>query len=82
MITLPDFHEFQYRAILPWPVDIHHRQSDWISSIESLEQWLEQYCGKERVDWIWVTDPDQEYWQTCIAFRNPRNKTLALIMWS
>ena len=82
MITLPDFHEFQYKAIVPWPVDIRHRQSDWVDSILALETWLAEYCGQEQEDWIWTTDPNQEYWQACIAFRNPHSKTLALIMWS
>jgi len=82
MIYLPEYHDFNHLALVPWPRDPLYTQDDWVYAIETIESWLEQYTGPHWVEWAFATTQEQEYWQACIAFRRERNKTLFLLTWS
>ena len=79
---LPEYHEFEFLAIAPWPVDPRHTQQDWVDSINLLEGWLERYAGPHLVEWAFSQHQQQQYWEACIAFRRERNKTLFLLQWA
>ena len=79
---LPEYHEFEYIALAPWPVNPRHYQRDWIDAIDILEAWLEQYTGPHLVEWAFSSQQDQNYWEACIGFRKERNRTLFLLQWA
>ena len=79
---LPEYHDFDYIALAPWPVDLGHRQIDWVNAIDTLEDWLQKYTGPHLVEWAFGTCREQHYWEACIAFRRERNKTLFLLTWA
>lgn len=78
---LPEYHNFSYVARVPWPW-VRTGQQDWIDSMFTLEQWLDSYVGPHSVEWAYSRQCDLEYWQANIAFKQERNKTLFLLMWS
>lgn len=78
---LPEYHNFEHLAIVPWPHRPLHYQEDWINNITELESWLTKYTGPHWVEWAYSTCQAQEYWQACVAFRQSRNKTLFLLQW-
>jgi hypothetical protein len=82
MIYLPEYHQFEYIALVPWPQQPALIQTDWVDTINTVEQWLEQYTGPHWVEWAFGTCQQQEYWQACVAFRRERNKTLFLLAWA
>jgi hypothetical protein len=82
MIYLPDYHFFEYKAIVPWPKYPFLYQQDWIDAIDTIESWLNHYCGSHWVNWAYATDQEQQYWEACIAFRRARDRTLFLLTWS
>jgi hypothetical protein len=79
---LPEYNEFDYSAVVPWPVDPRHYQQDWICAIDTIESWLEQYVGAHLVEWAFDGQREQEPWQACVAFRQERNRTLFLLCWA
>lgn len=82
ILFLPELHDFTYEAIVPWPRSPHLAQQDWVTSIETIESWLNQYCGHHWAEWAYSTSQDQQYWEACIAFRRERNRTLFLLTWA
>lgn len=79
---LPEYHNFEHIAVVPWPWVALGDQSDWIDSIFALEQWLDRYCGPHYAEWAYGQQPALEYWQACIAFKQAKHKTLFLLQWS
>ena len=73
-------HNFKYLATVNWPQS-NTRQQDWVTTMFTLEEWLEQHCGEHYLEWAYAEQPKREYWQACIAFRQERNKTLFLLQW-
>ena len=43
-----------YHAVAPWPHIYYRNQRDWISSMTSVESWLEQCVGHHCKDWTWT----------------------------
>ncbi len=76
---LPEQHDFKYVARVPWPKIYTNWQEDWISSIETLEQWLTEYTGPHWVEWAYSQMANQDYWEACVAFKQDRNRTLFLL---
>lgn len=81
-LFLPEYHQFNYSAIVPWPVDANYHQIDWVTAIDTIEAWLNRYCGAQWECWAHHTQLEQEYWEACIAFKLERSKTLFLLAWS
>jgi hypothetical protein len=46
--------ELPYRGVVPWPLIELNGQWDWISSVDSVESWLDQYVGHHYSDWTWT----------------------------
>lgn len=80
---LPEWHDFLYIAAAPWPV-IHnsYQQLDWVTAVETLEQWLNRYAGPHHAEWAYHNGTTVDYWTACIAFRRERNRTLFLLTWT
>ncbi len=79
---LPEYHDFEYVARVPWPKIYTNWQEDWVSSIETLETWLNQYTGRHWVEWAYSQQQNQCYWEACVAFKQDRNRTLFLLTWA
>ena len=79
---LPEYHEFEYIAIAPWPVNLSAHQIDWVNAIETVEEWLHKYTGPQWQEWAFATSQEQQYWEACIAFRREKYKTLFLLTWT
>lgn len=79
---LPEYHEFDYIAIAPWPIVAQPYQIDWINAIETIESWLVKYAGQQWQEWAFASAQEQQYWEACIAFRQEKYKTLFLLTWS
>ena len=79
---LPEYHNFEYIATAPWPHIYTDYQQDWIHAVETLEQWLDRYCGAHYATWAYGQQQEQEYWQACIAFKHAKHRTLFLLQWS
>lgn len=79
---LPEYHNFEYIGIAPWPNILTEYQQDWIYAIETLEAWLNRYCGAHYSNWAYGQQSNQEYWQACIAFKQAKHCTLFLLTWS
>lgn len=80
---LPELHPFEHIAQAPWPVVTDtHGQLDWVTAVDELEQWLNRFCGSHYSEWAWHNGSSMYYWTACIAFRQPRNKTLFLLAWT
>ena len=78
---LAEHHDFAYIAQAPWPRH-DELQLDWVDTMEELEVWLNQYVGAQGVEWAYSQQQDHDYWRSCIAFRQAKNKTLFLLQWS
>lgn len=81
-VYLPEYHDFKFYALAPWPTDPLALQSDWILAIDTLRVWLDQYAGPHLVEWAFSTQREQEYWQACVAFRREKISTLFLLKWA
>lgn len=79
---LPEYHDFKFIALAPWPKQPLAIQQDWVDAIDTLEQWLERYTGPHLVEWAFGQCQEQQYWEACIAFRREKYKTLFLLTWS
>jgi hypothetical protein len=79
---LPEHHNFEHIARAPWPRVYQDYQTDWVMAIETLETWLNRYCGPHYQEWAFTTQQDHDFWQACVAFRQSRYKTLFLLTWS
>jgi len=79
---LPEYHEFEYIAVAPWPVDLANPQIDWVTAIDTVEEWLRKYTGPQWQEWAFATQQDQEYWEACVAFRQAKYQTLFLLTWA
>ena len=79
---LPEYHNFEHLAVVPWPLSISDDQADWINSMWTLENWLNQYVGAHYAEWAYAQQKNLEYWQACIAFKQSRYKTLFLLTWA
>lgn len=42
-----------YRAIAPWPVILVDGRTDWVSSVDYMESWLESNVGPHWAAWTW-----------------------------
>lgn len=79
---LPEYHNFSYIGIAPWPHLTTEQQLDWVDSVNTLELWLNRYVGPHYSEWAFSNYQDLEYWQACIAFKREKYKTLFLLTWS
>lgn len=79
---LPEHHDFHYIGRAPWPHVNTSHQLDWVDSVKTLECWLDQYIGPHWSHWAYSQQPEQEYWQACIAFKLEKYKTLFLLTWA
>jgi hypothetical protein len=79
---LPEYHNFNYVGIAPWPHIHSNYQHDWVDAINTLEDWLNHRVGEHYKEWAYSTQQDQEYWQACVAFKREKYKTLFLLTWS
>lgn len=77
---LPELHNFEYLAEVPWP-RIFSQQADWINTVIELEDWLVRYCGPHYSEWAYGQQKNNDYWLACVAFKRERNKTLFLLQW-
>jgi thymidylate synthase len=82
MLHLPEYHNFPHIARAPWPVEPAIYQLDWITAVDTVELWLNEYCGPHWAEWAYTAQEDQHYWEACIAFKRERNKTLFLLRWA
>lgn len=79
---LPEYHDFEFTAVVPWPWVPISNQADWIDSLFTLEEWLNTRVGPHWAEWAYSQQPGLEYWQACVAFRQERMKTLFLLTWA
>jgi len=80
---LPELHPFEHIAYAEWPVILTaDQQLDWVTSVDTMEQWLNCYCGSHWSDWAWHNGTSRDYWCACVAFRKPQAKTLFLLRWA
>lgn len=79
---LPELHPFEHIAYATWPTIIVNDQWDWVTAVDEMEAWLNQYIGHHYSEWAYHNGTSADYWQACIAFRRERNKTLFLLRWS
>jgi hypothetical protein len=80
---LPDQHAFEHIATAHWPlVFTQHNQLDWISAVDQMESWLNNYIGAHYSCWAYHNGTSVDYWQACIAFKKPTYKTLFLLQWT
>jgi hypothetical protein len=79
-VYLPEYHEFEYRALAPLP--ICGEQFNWVESIETLELWLNRFCGPHWAEWAYSQHDHQTCFEACVAFKQERNKTLFLLRWA
>ena len=79
---LPDVHPFEHIAYATWPTINVNDQLDWVTAVETMESWLNQYIGSHYSEWAYHNGTSIDYWQACIAFKRERNKTLFLLRWT
>ena len=80
---LPELHPFEHIAYATWPTILApDQQLDWVTAVETMELWLNQYVGSHYSEWAYHNGTSVDYWQACIAFKRERNKTLFLLRWS
>ena len=74
--------ELPYHASAPWPYIEHNGQWDWIDSVQTVEEWLDQCVGRHWVEWTWdCWTLHNNYW--CgVAFARERDSVLFLLKWS
>jgi hypothetical protein len=46
--------ELPYRGVVPWPLVERNGCYDWICSVSTVEDWLDQYVGGHYSDWTWT----------------------------
>ena len=74
---LPDYHDFQYWASVPWPDA--SAQTDWIDRIDILESWLRLHVGSRYSHWAWRDGPQ---FSANLAFRWDRDRCLFVLRWA
>ena len=79
---LPEYHDFEHIAQVPWPRICTDYQQDWVNAITTLELWLNSRCGQHYKNWAYSTHQDHNYWEACVAFRWAKHKTLFLLTWA
>ena len=80
---LPELHPFEHIAYATWPTIVTtDEQLDWISAVDCMEAWLNQYIGHHYSTWAYHNGTSIDYWQACIAFKYAKHKTLFLLAWS
>jgi hypothetical protein len=80
---LPELHDFEHIAIAHWPTILtEHDQLDWVTAVNTMESWLNQYIGSHYSTWAYHNGTSHDYWQACIAFKWAKHKTLFLLQWS
>jgi len=80
---LPDVHPFTHIAVAHWPTVLTaYDQLDWVTAVDIMETWLNQYVGSHWSDWAYHNGTSIDYWQACIAFRQAKCKTLFLLQWA
>lgn len=76
-------HDFEHIATAPWPVLVpNNLQIDWVEAVETLEHWLNRYCGPHYSHWAFHNGTSIDYWQACVAFKLAKHKTLFLLTWA
>ena len=70
-----------YTAAVPWPLVIYNGQPDWIESIHTVENWLEQAVGPHYVQWVWSTWTLHQTHLCAVSFAREKNQTLFLRKW-
>lgn len=76
---LPDFHNFEYIASVPWP-GLSSDQIDWVAGVVTVEDWLEHYTGPKYSRWAW--NRPIEHYQVSVAFKYDKHRTLFLLQWA
>jgi hypothetical protein len=46
--------ELPYRGVVPWPLIERNGGYDWISSVSTVEAWLDSHVGHHYSDWTWT----------------------------
>jgi hypothetical protein len=82
LIDYPVDPYFPYRAVVPWPIDARLEQTDWILSVDLLEEWLKTHVGSHYSHWVYACLEEQNYWQACVAFKRAPDRTLFLLRWA
>ena len=73
---LPEIHDFEYTAVVPWPT-LTQQQQDWIAQVTHMTNWLNSSIGPHWVRWAW----DQG--DGCsVAFQRDPDRTLFVLRWS
>lgn len=76
---LPESHDFQHIARLPWP-DLGSAQRDWVTSVTHMESWLNTNIGGHWQRWAWANATAS--WEMAVAFRWDRDQCLFLLKWA
>ena len=79
MQMLLDRHSFQYWATVPWPA-MAQEQLDWISGIQTVENWLNNRIGPRLKDWAW--HDSQQTYRVGVAFKWDQDRLLFVIAWT
>ena len=79
---LPELHPFEHIAHAHWPLITRDDHLDWISSVDCMEAWLNQYIGSHYSHWAYHNGTSIDYWTACIAFKYAKHKTLFLLQWA
>jgi len=75
----PDQHDFEYIADVAWPSHADE-QTDWITGITEVEQWLYRYSGSKYQYWAWHRA--EEVYHIGVAFKLAKHRTLFLLTYA
>jgi hypothetical protein len=75
---LQDWHQFSYRATIPWPN--LEQQSDWIQGLHLVEEWLVNHIGPRYQNWAY--NDSAIIYNIGVAFKWDKDRTLFVLAWS
>lgn len=82
LVDHPRDPRFAYIAVAPWPLTVKDEYCiDWTETVDTIEQWLNQYVGSHWDQWIYSTAEYQTPWECCVAFRVEKYRSLFLLQW-
>lgn len=68
--------DFIYQANIQYP-DIN-KPTNWFNQLYIMEDWLNQYVGKQMIDWVYINHPEK----LTVGFKKPEHKTLFLLVYT
>ena len=71
--------ELPYRGVVPWPVVEYNGQSDWVSSVSTVEAWLDLHVGR---DWMWTQWTLHQPNLCSVSFAREQDSLLFLLRFS